>query len=228
MNGFHQTVTLQQDTYDISNHWFNRLDRRFLRPYFGPKTRRNVNRPLTSMDEIEMDEQMAKRGGTGKRTSDPQLALMEKGDKKGFDMDYINTNTNESEAEAASDRGQNDQIQGADLQDSDQEERNRGHLKADDVHLSVEKSKAKTEQPSFIDNPDRESRDHIDFSESSKNTWSDMNSMNQMSVSTMEPQRSAAAVNKAVTPPPNEVAQVEHDHDILSSIPKEQDGKVGN
>ena len=51
------TTNTKKDTYDISNHWFNRLDRRFLRPYFRPKTRRNVNRPLVSMDDIEMDEQ---------------------------------------------------------------------------------------------------------------------------------------------------------------------------
>jgi sodium/hydrogen exchanger 8 len=34
------TSVTKTSTYDISNHWFSRLDRRFLSPYFGPDTRR--------------------------------------------------------------------------------------------------------------------------------------------------------------------------------------------
>ena len=30
------TINTKTKNYDISNHWFNKLDQRFLRPYFGP------------------------------------------------------------------------------------------------------------------------------------------------------------------------------------------------
>ena len=186
------------------------------------------------MDEIEMDEQMEKRMGSTK-AADPELQLMEKGDTKGgFDMDYINTNTNEEDAEAASDRGlsEADQSQDVDLRPKDSK-RTAAASKAEDVHLSVDPkdySTARVGQPSFIDNPERE-RGDIDFSEemSNTNTWSEMNSMNatNMSASNLDAPRAATAVhklNKAVTPPPNEVAQTEQDHDIMSSIPNEQNG----
>merc|ERR550525_1924809 len=84
------TAQTKTDTYDISNHWFNRLDRRFLRPFFGPKSRKhdNLDRPLTSLDEIEMNEQKKKKEGLAEKT----------GSNK-FNMEYINTHKTEEEAE---------------------------------------------------------------------------------------------------------------------------------
>jgi len=207
------TTQTKTDTYDISNHWFNRLDRRFLRPYFGPKTRRNVNRPLTSMDEIEMDEK--------RKAEDPKLQLSDNAvGGIGANMEYITTNNNEEDAEAASDKGLNDmnQIQ------SDEDE-HKGASKLSDVHLSVDPkdySTARTGQPSFIENPERER----DFSEMEQSdTWSAVNSMNQaVSTSNLDaPQRVVNSSNKAVTPPPNEQVPAEEDNDIMSSIPKEKE-----
>lgn len=40
MNSTNKTKT---DTYDISNHWFSRLDRRWLRPWFGAETRYDMH-----------------------------------------------------------------------------------------------------------------------------------------------------------------------------------------
>ncbi|ETO17271.1 hypothetical protein RFI_20059 [Reticulomyxa filosa] len=35
------TVYTKTPTYDISRHWFNKLDQRFLKPWFGPDFRRS-------------------------------------------------------------------------------------------------------------------------------------------------------------------------------------------
>ena len=53
------TSTLKQktETYDISNHWFNKLDKKFLKPWFGPISRSNDN-PLINENKTDSDMNM--------------------------------------------------------------------------------------------------------------------------------------------------------------------------
>jgi len=218
------TSQTKTDTYDISNHWFNRLDRRFLRPFFGPKTRRNVNKPLSSVDDIEMEEQMTNNNSDDQ---DPKLQLMENGNKGGFDMEYVNTNTNEEEAEKQEEEKENRATTAPSSNTNRKTKRKKRkssteERKTDDVHLKVgdtttdtptgtttanksgviDYSMPRTQAPSFIDNPREQSE------QSNTQTWSDVNSMNQSqnnlgtSTTNLEP---PIHENKSVTPPPTSV-----------------------
>eukprot|EP01083_Nonionella_stella_P192955 713022_1 len=193
------------DTYDISNHWFNRLDRRFLRPYFGPKQRKNLNRPLTSAIEMNEHEQDQKSdididndninsssliGGNAKK---------KKGSNSGaFDMEYINTNTNEEEAERSEEiikpMNNNKKIHLNVVKDNTDTPK--------DSKSIVDYSMPRTQPPSFIDNP-REERE--ERSDDQSNTWGNDQSITgiQSTNDMLQLPNNQNNINsKAVTPPP--------------------------
>eukprot|EP01083_Nonionella_stella_P039235 106713_1 len=171
MRSTQQTKT---DTYDISNHWFNRLDRRFLRPYFGPKQRRNNNlkRPLSP----------AKQNAVPLKTLD--------GEKQGFDMQYVNTNTNEEEAEEMELEVEEKTPIKVESRDKALASKTNTIDPQRDSKSLVDYSLPRTHPPSFIDNP----REQSDLSITEPTTQYDVHNM-------LEPPVSEA---KAVTPPPND------------------------
>jgi len=197
------TTKTKTDTYDISNHWFNRLDRRFLRPYFGPKSRRNVKRPMNSMGDVELDV-VAEKGADGMRPESQDVSLIGPAveSKPQFELiapaEYIQTNTNEKDAEETSD---------ADPKG---------------VHLELHRkdySSARTGGSLFIDNP----AERREISEDQSKTWSEPAANHLGPVLSVQP----PSLNKAVTPPPDEVPvenaeeEQQEPHDLMSSIQKE-------
>ena len=220
------TSQTKTDTYDISNHWFNRLDRRFLRPFFGPKTRRNVNKPLSSVDDIELEDQNSNNNHSDD-LQDPKLQLMSNdngNNKKGaFDMEYVNTNTNEEDAEKEEMEKENR------VNSSSKKKKKKRKSSEDDVHLKIgdnastdtpttgnnnnkdnnksssgliDYSMPRTQPPSFIDNPREQSE------QSNTQTWSDINSLNQSAQNLGQSNNNLEAPiqeNKSVTPPPQNV-----------------------
>ena len=176
MRSTQQTKT---DTYDISNHWFNRLDRRFLRPFFGPKSRKhdNLNRPLTSLDEIEMNEQKKKEG------------LAEKTASNKFNMEYINTHKTEEEAEREEEEKTDDN--GIKIQIQSAIDHEPATLTKGDSKSLIDYSMPQTQQPSFVDDPKGNQREPSE--QSNTQTWSDVHSLQAPH---------SEKVNKAVTPPP--------------------------
>lgn len=213
------TSQTKTDTYDISNHWFNRLDRRFLRPFFGPKTRRNVNKPLSSVDDIEMEDQNSNNNHSDD-LQDPKLQLMsnDNGNKTGgFDMEYVNTNTNEEDAEKEEMEKENRAT--STPKKKKKKRKSSEERKVDDVHLKIgdnastdtptgnksgliDYSMPRTQPPSFIDNPREQSE------QSNTQTWSDINSLNQSTQNLGQSNNNLEAPiqeNKSVTPPPQNV-----------------------
>jgi len=204
------TSQTKTDTYDISNHWFNRLDRRFLRPLFGPKTRRNVDRPLTASDHhhIEMqqeahDEDLSsmKKMHSNSSDAEPKLQLI---DTKQTDNDVDHEEEEEEEKE-----------KGTKGKGTEEARKQKKKGKAD-THLSVtEKTKVdyslpRTQAPSFLDGPREPSEDQSN----TQTTWSELNtSQANLSQNLGAP----LAQQKSVTPPPQQSNLDDDSNDIISS-----------